>query len=300
MGDPVREGRELYGAGRLHGTWSAQELLARVDALEACRKALPAKRKRVWLLLFGCISAIVVFAILSSVLPHEGTVSGIVGPVCSLVIFIGIVGAVASIVMLIMLGLRKYDEDAAAVLGTVARCLGPDLAKGALFKVNACLRNPTDSALLVRTSGKYATDKYPECVDRFFKRDILDLECRLRDGTRLLAVMVEHTVEKVLKKKNPRGKWKTKRKCRRKIGIRVRLLLDETRCRLTGNLKVPEGTAVRVRHHPRGALVFLSQRTNLPDSRRLGAGTLLSLLSGVYGAVTMVEQSEQNFPGGIQ
>jgi hypothetical protein len=300
MGDPVREGKVLYSAGRLHGTWPAQELLARVDALEACRTAMPAKRKRMWLLLLVCISATVVFAILRSALPHEGTVSGIIGPMCSLAIIAGVVGAVASIVMLIILGLRKYDEDAAAVLGPLVRCLGPDLAKGAVFKVNACLKSPTDSGLLVRTGEKYATDKYPECVDRFFKRDILDLECRLRDGTRLLAGIVEHTVEKVLKKKNPRGKWKTKRKCRRKIGFRVRLLLDETRCRLTGNLKVPDGTTVRVRHHPRGALVFLSLRANLPDSRRLGAGTLLSILSGAYGAVTMVQQNEQTLPGGIQ
>lgn len=300
MRDPVQEGKDLYNAGRLHGAWPANELLARVEALEACRNSMPAKRKRMWFLLLGGFLATVVFAILHSSLQNSGTVSNIIGMFCFLAMCAGMFTAIVSIVLLILLGLRKYDADASAVLGPLIRCLGPDLAKGALLKVSASLKPPTDSALLVRTGDKYSTAKYPNCVDSFFKREILDLECRLSDGTRLLAGMAEHTIEKVHKKKNPRGKWKTKKKTRRKIGIRVRLLLDESRCRLTDALRLPNGTSVRVRRHPRGALIFLSLTKILTEKQSLDARPLLAVLAGAYSAVTMVQQNEPNPPGGIQ
>jgi hypothetical protein len=152
----------------------------------------------------------------------------------------------------------------------------------------------------VRTGEKYSTARYPDCIDRFFKREILNLECRLRDGTRLQAGIVEHTVEKVHKKKNPRGKWKTKMKCRRKISFRARLLLDDGRCRLTGAPRLPAGTAVRVRRHPRGAVIFLSLRKYVADTQRMDAEPLLALLAGAYGAITPAPQNKPIPMGGTQ
>lgn len=296
MRDPVREGKDLYSAGRLHGVWPAKEVLDRVDALDAWRKSLPPKRKRMWFLLLGGFAAAIVFTILRAVFPHSGSF----GALCSLAQLAGVTAVVVSIVMLIRLYRLKCDEDACAVLGPLVRCLGPDLAKGGLFKVHASLSSPTDSDLLVRTGEKYSTERYPDCVDRFFKRDILGLECRLRDGTRLQAGIVEHTVEKVHKKKNPRGKWKTKTKYRRRIGIRVRLALDDGRCRLTGPPRLPAGTAVRVRRQPRGAVIFISLRKYVTDKQRVDAGPLLALLAGVYGAITPVRQNEPIPTGGTQ
>jgi hypothetical protein len=249
-----------------------------------------------WLLLLGGIAAAIFFTILAAIFPH----SGAFGALCSVAQFAGVTAFVVAIVMLIRLYRLKCDEDAAAVLGPLVRCLGPDLAKGGLFKVNASLTPPTDSALLVRTGEKYSTARYPDCIDRFFKREILNLECRLRDGTRLQAGIVEHTVEKVHKKKNPRGKWKTKTKCRRKICFRARLVLDDGRCRLTGALKLPGGTTVRVRRHPRGAVIFLSLRKYVADTQRMDAGPLLALLAGTYGAITPAQQKEPSATGGIQ
>jgi hypothetical protein len=296
MRDPVREGKSLYSAGRLHGVWPAKEVLARVEALDAWRKSQPARRKRMWLLLLGGFAAAIVFTILRAVFPH----SGAFGALCSLAQLAGVIAVVVSIVMLIQLYRLKCDEDAAVVLGPLVRCIGPDLAKGGLLKVNASLSPPTGPDLLVRTGEKYSTARYPDCIDRFFKREILNLECRLRDGTRLQAGIVEHTVEKVHKKKNPRGKWKTKTKCRRKIGIRARLVLDDSRCRLTGAPRLPAGTAVRVRRHPRGAMIFLSLNKYVADTQRMDAGPLLALLAGVYGAITPVQKNEPIPTGGTQ
>jgi hypothetical protein len=296
MRDPVREGKSLYSAGRLHGVWPAKEVLARVEALDAWRKWQPARRKRMWLLLLGGFAAAIVFTILRAVFPP----SGAFGSLCSLAQLAGVIAVVVSIVMLIRLYRLKCDEDAAVVLGPLVRCIGPDLAKGGLLKVNASLSPPTGPDLLVRTGEKYSTARYPECIDRFFKREILNLECRLRDGTRLQAGIVEHTVEKMHKKKNPRGKWKTKTKCRRKICIRARLVLDDSRCRFTGAPRLPAGTAVRVRRHPRGAVIFLSLRKYVTDTQRMDAGLLLALLAGAYGAITPAPQNESIPTGGTQ
>jgi hypothetical protein len=300
MRDLVQEGKSLYSAGGLHGAWPAHELLTRVEALDACRKSMPARRKKIWFLLLGSVLITIIFLILRAFLSHLGAVSNIAAVFCPMAVYAGVFMAIISIGMLIRLGRQKYNQDAAAVLGPLIRCIGPDIAKGSLVKVRASLKASTDSALFVRAGEKYAKGKHSECYDRFFKREILNLECRLRDGTRLLAGMIEHTVEKVSKKKNPRGKWKTKRKCPRKIGIKVRLLLDESRCRLTGTLKVPGGTTVRVCRHSRGALIFLSLRKDLPDGQPLDAAPLLALLSGAYGAVAMARQNEMDSPGGGQ
>jgi hypothetical protein len=286
----------LYGVGRLHGVWPAKEVLNTIEALDAWRKSLPAKRKRLWLLLLGGIAVAVVFTILRAIFAHWGTF----GALCSLAQLAGVTAVVVSIVMLIRLYRSKCDEDAAAVLGPLVRCIGPDLAKGGLLKVSASLLSPTDAHLLVRTGDTYSTERYPDCIDRFFKREILNLECRLRDGTRLQAGIVEHTVEKTHKKKNPRGKWKTKKKYRRKIGIRARLVLDDGRCRLTGAPRLPAGTTVRVRRRPRGAMIFLSLSRYVTEKQRVDAGPLLALLAGAYGAITPVRQNEPISTGGTQ
>jgi len=292
--DPIREGKELYKAGSLHGEWPANELLARVEAIRAYGESIPVKRKRMVLLLIGGIVAVIVFAILCSWLD-----SALVATICFVGVCAGIIAFVAAIVMLIR-GPRRCDQDAAAVLGPLALCIGPDLAKGSLLKVSASLKAPTAPDLLVETGKKYSTANYQECIDRFFKREILNLECRLSDGTRLLADIAEHTVEKILKKKNPRGKWKTKKKYRRRIGFRVRLQLDESRCRLTGEFKLPVDTSVRVRKHPRGPSIFLSLKKYVTEKQHLDAGPLLAVLAGAYNAVTPMQQSKLIPPGGKQ
>jgi len=299
MTDPVREGKRLYREGRLRGAWAAGEVLARLEALEAFRDSLPARRKRMWLLLVGSIVVAVAVAILRTSFSNCAG-AGTPEVICFSVLLACTTAFAAAVVMLIRLGAGRYDGDAAAVLGPLVRCLGPDLAPGSRFRVNAGLKSPTASDLLRRTGEKYATPTYPRCVDRFFQRDILKLECRLRDGTRLQAGMSEQTVETVLSKKNARGKWKKKSKCRRRIRIRARLLLDHGRCRLTGDLRLPGGTKVRVRRHPRGALLLLSLRKKMAGSEPLDARPLLALLSGAYGAVTTVRRNEPISPGGVQ
>lgn len=297
MKDPIGEGKELYSAGRLHGEWPADELLARVEALRAFKESIPAKRKKMRSLLIIGIVAAIAFSILCAALPESARV--IVG-ICAMGSIAGSILFGASIVMLIKLSVRKYDEDAVTVLAPLVRCVGPDMAKGAPFKVSASLKPPTAPDLMLRKSDKYSTDKYPSCYDRFFKRDILKLECRLTDKTRLQADIVEHTIEKVLSKKNARGKWKTKKKYRRKVAFRARLQLDEGSCRMTGEFKLPPETSVRVRQHPRGALVFLSLRKSFTDKQRLNAQPLLAVLAGAYQAFTPVQQNNPSPSGGVQ
>lgn len=294
MKDPIGEGKELYSAGRLHGEWPADELFARIEAMRMFRESLPVKKRKMRRLLVAGIVAAIVFAILCAALP------GTAGGLCVIGLIAGIVLFIVSIVMLIKLGVKAYDEDAASVLGAIARCIGPDLAKGSRFKVSASLKPPTASDLLVKKGDEYSTDKYPKCHDKFYKREIMNLECRLSDKTRLQADIVEHTIEKVLSKKNARGKWKTKKKYRRKVGFRVRLQLDNSCSRMTGSFKLPPETSVRVRQHPRGALVFLSLRKSFTDKQRLDAQPLLAVLAGAYQAFTPVQQNNPTPSGGVQ
>lgn len=300
MKNAMGEAQGFYNSGHLKGEWPANELLARVEALEEYRKSIPAKRKRTrrWLIL--SIIAAIVFYLLEDWQSYLLPGARFAGVLCTVAMYAAIISSIVAIVMLIRLYLRKCDGDAAAVLGPFLRCIGPDLAKGNPVKVNASLKPPAASDFLVKTGEKYVKGYYQDCVDRFFKREIVNLQCRLSDGTRLLAGITEHGVEKTLKKKNPRGKWKTKKRYRRKIAFRARLVLDESRSRLTGVFKLPPDTIVEVRKHPRGALVFLSLRKMFTETERLDAGPLLAALAGAYVAVTPAKPNEPISSGGVQ
>lgn len=300
MKDSNREGKDLYDAGRLHGTWPANELLAKLEALKTYRDSIPGKRKKAWLLLIGSlISAIVFFILWLSYPPHSLRLS--IGVVSLAAMLASVIAFAAAIAMLVRLGsLNRYDNDAAAILGPLIRCLAPDLAKGGMVRINASLKPPDSPDLLTGTDKLGATAHSPECTIRLFRREIVDLECRLSDGTRLMAGIAEHAVEKTLTRKNPRGKKKSKTKFRRKIGIRVRLVLDNSRYRLQGAFTLPKGTSVRVRRHERGSLISLFLQSILTDRHGLDAKPLLSILAGVYGAVVPAPQSEQVPPGGKQ
>lgn len=296
----IQEGKDLYSAGRLHGTWPAAELLNKIDALRAYRGSIPPKQKKMWFLLVVSLLATILFFILWLSYPPSSMRLSI-GMFSFFAMLAGLIAFVAAIVALVRLGsIKTYDDDAAAVLDPLIRCIGPDLAKGGMIKVKANLKQPTSSDLLTGTDKLGATAHSPECTLRLFKREIVDVECRLSDGTRLLAGIAEHTVQKILTKKNPRGKRKTKTKLRRKIGIRVRLILDNTRCQLKGDFKLPNGTAVRVRRHERGSLISLFLQNFLTEQQKLDAAPLLAILAGVYGAVTPTPQSEPIPPGGKQ
>ena len=176
---------------------------------------------------------------------------------------------------------------------------GPDLAKNSPVTLSAALRSPFEKDFLVKEGQKYSTFAYPECVDRFYKRPVLNIECRLLDGTRLMAGIVEHSMEKVLKKKNPRGKWKTKTKRRRKLGIRVRIQLDRTRTSLSGPFKLPSDAVVRVRPSPRGDVILLSLSRIVRDGESLSASPLLDLMAGAYKAVAPIPGAQAPSGGGL-
>jgi len=67
--DPIGEGKELYSAGRLHGEWPADELLARIETMRVFRESLPVKKRKMRRLLIAGIVAAIVFAILCAALP---------------------------------------------------------------------------------------------------------------------------------------------------------------------------------------------------------------------------------------
>jgi len=300
MGSSVGDARSLYKSGYLKGEWTGNELAAGIGALEAYRKSIPAKRKRMRRLLILSIIASVVFYFLEDWRAYLLPGAHVAGIFCSAVMYCAIISSIVALVMLIRLYMTKCDGDAAAVLSPFLRCIDTDLAKGAPVRVKASLKAATAPEFLIKTGEKYAKGYYQDCVDRFFRREVVDLECRLSDGTRLMAGIAEHTVEKTLKKKNPRGKWKTKKRYRRKIMFRARILLDEGRSRLTGAFRLPPDASVRVRRHARGTMVLLSWRKNLTETERLDAGPLLALLAGAYAAVAPAKQNEPNPPGGAK
>jgi len=300
MGNPMGDARNLYRSGYLKGEWTGNDLGAGVEALEDFRKSVPLRRKRMRRLLILSVIASVVFYLLEDWRAYLMPGAHAAGILCSALMYCAIISSVVTLVMLIRLYRIKCDGDAAAVLGPFLRCIVPDLAKGAPVRVKASLKASTASDFLIKTGEKYTKGYYQDCVDRFFRREVVDLECRLSDGTRLMAGIAEHTVERTLKKKNPRGRWKTKKRYRRKIMFRARILLNEGRSRLTGAFRLPAETSVRVRRHPRGTMVLLSLRKILAETERLDAGPLLALLAGAYAAVTPAGQDEQKPSGGAE
>ena len=300
MGTRIGDARGLYKSGYLKGEWPGNELLAGVGALERYRTTVPLKRKRTRRLLILSVVASVVLYLLEDWRAYLAPGAHVVGILCSAAMYAAVISSIVAVVMLIRLYTIKCDGDAAAVLGPFLRCLGPDLAKGAPVRVKASLKAATASDFLVKAGEKYVKGYYQDCVDRLFKREVVEVECRLSDGTRLTAGIAGHTMEKILKKKNPRGRWKTKKRYRRKIAFKARILLDESRLRLTGKFRLPGDTSVRVRRHPRGTMVLLSWRKNLAETEHLDAGPLLAVLAGAYAAVTPVKQNEQNPSGGVQ
>lgn len=293
--DRYQEGKQLYGAGRLRGVWRQADLLTRLQALEIFRKTLASKRKHAWIWL-GCgIGAVIIVSIARSFIPWDVTPLVLAG---RLVLYGCLISVVVAIVRLAQLRKTSCDEDATAVLAPLARCLGPDLAPDASLKVDASLKLPTDASLKVGNGPTYSTPTYYKCVDNFFKREILSLACRLRDGTRVVIAMNEQTIEKVLRKKTARGKYKTKTKLRRKITIKARLMLDESRCRLTGNVRLPAGALLDVRQHPRGTRILLTVRKILSSTDRLDAGPILAALAGVYEGISAPQRKSTAATGG--
>ncbi len=294
MSHSIKEGQELYNTGRLHGQWPLSDLIEKIGSIQAFRDSLKPKLKKTRSILIGAIIGTVVFAILTFAL--SGSPVAIIGV---LGLIAGIIIIVTSIIRLIRLNRDNFDSDATTIMGPLFRCIAPDLAKNVPVTVNASLKSPFAKDFLVKEGQKYSTFAYPECVDRFYKRQILSLECRLLDGTRMLAGVVENSIEKTLKKKNPRGKWKTKRKYRRKLGIKVRFQLDNTRSRLTGQLKLPAKATVRVRQSARGDVISLSLAETFKGSGAINASSLLSLMAGAYGAVAPVPNNQAQTGGGI-
>ncbi len=283
----IDKGKELYSAGKLHGQWSAQEVLDMAGSLKAFRDSLKPKLKKTRLRIVIFIISSVIFGVLSFAWSFFWLIF----------LLASIALAVIFIVKAVKFNDDRFNPDAESILTPLFSCIGPDLAKNSSVTLSASLRSPFDKEFLVKEGQKYSTFAYPECIDRFYKRPVLNLECRLLDGTRLLAGIVEHSMEKVLKKKNPRGKWKTKKKYRRKLSIRVRIQLDRTRTSLTGQFKLPSEALARVRHSPRGDVILLSLRRVVKDTAPLNASALLDLMAGAYRAVAP-QTAEQTQPGG--
>jgi hypothetical protein len=283
----IDKGKELYAAGKLHGQWSAPEILDIAGSLKAFRDSLKPKVKKTKVKIIIFIISSVIFGVLTFA--------------WSFFFLIFLLASIALAVVFIVKAVKwnddRFNPDAESMLTPLFTCIGPDLAKNSPATLSAALRSPFEKEFLVKEGQKYSTFAYPECIDRFYKRPVLSLECRLLDGTRLMAGIVEHSIEKVLKKKNPRGKWKTKKKYRRKLGIRVRIQLDRTRTSLTGEFKLPSDAVARVRHSPRGDVILLSLRRIVKDTKPLNASALLDLMAGAYRAVTPVP-SEQTQSGG--
>lgn len=288
----IGKGRELYAAGKLHGQWPASELLDLVGSLQAFRDSLKPKQQKIRKIRIAAIFGIIIFAILAFAMSDS--------PICLIWVALSlasIVLLVISIVRSVRLKSDKFNPDAASVIGPLIQCITPDLAKNTPVTVNASLRSPFEKEFLVKEGQKYSTFAYSECVDKFYKRPVLNLTCRISDGTRLMAGIVEHSIEKVLKKKNPRGKWKTKKKYRRKLGVRVRIQLDKTQTRVTGQFKLPADAQVRHRESPRGDVILVSLSKTVKDTSPLKASLLLDLMAGAYKAVAPVSNG-QTQPGG--
>jgi hypothetical protein len=301
VNNPQNEVRSMYQTGRLHGEWPAEVLLDKVDALRAWRDSIPVKQKKAkrWLPA-GLLLAVVLFPVAHGGLPHLLTGIRFADTLCKLAAWAGVITVIVSAIALFRFRAGKFDGDAAAVLGPLVRCIGPDLAKGTKIKVSASLRPFTAPEFLVKKGEKYAKRAYSDCRDSLFRREVVSLECRFSDGTRLLARMIEHTVEKVLKKKNPRGKWKTKTKYHRKIGLKVRLLLDANHSRLAGGFRLPADASIQVRQHPRGDLVLISASRTIAGTGGLDARPLLTFLMGAYGGVAPVQPNNSIPVGGTQ
>ncbi len=73
-------------------------------------------------------------------------------------------------------------------------------------------------------SDKYSVGVYHSCYDHYFERDFLGLKLRLTDGNRLLLSGKELLIKTSKTKRNPRGKYKTKTKYKKRVTFDVRII----------------------------------------------------------------------------
>ncbi|MBF0293109.1 MAG: hypothetical protein HQK86_13235 [Nitrospinae bacterium] len=85
---------------------------------------------------------------------------------------------------------------------------------------------------------------YYKITSELFERPLMTLAIHLRDGNRILMERFESLTVVVKKKKNPRGKIKTKEKIKRRVLTRMRLVVNPRVYAVRKNILTPAGTLV--------------------------------------------------------
>ncbi|MFC1849821.1 hypothetical protein ACFL27_06395 [candidate division CSSED10-310 bacterium] len=88
------------------------------------------------------------------------------------------------------------------------------------------LTSVEDKAFFQGKSDKYSKGVYHKCYDHIYERDLLTMSLPLIDGNRLALSGHEYLIKSVKTKRNPRGKYKTKTKYKKKVMFDIRLRIN--------------------------------------------------------------------------
>lgn len=85
---------------------------------------------------------------------------------------------------------------------------------------------------------------YYKITSELFERPLMTVAIHLQDGNRILMERFESLTVVIKKKKNPRGKIKTKEKTKRRVLTRMRLVVNPRVYAVRKNIAAPAGTLV--------------------------------------------------------
>jgi hypothetical protein len=282
----------MYEAGGLDGRWKIPELLDRLQSLERYVAWATTRNDTKVCLISFCIAFASFAATFSSLFAEWFLAAAILGGigVCSLVVSIYF--------FRISFTRSECDTAAVTILGPVMRSLKNDLKPDFPLGVTASLTPRTASAYQVYNSKPYETENYRDCVDSVFKRELLKVDCRLRDNSLIKVTIVDKTSQKVRTKTVGPGRSKRKRTNRISADINIQVLLDNSRCRLTGQPRLPKNSILNVQQQASETSIFVKLIRILNDKEQLTAKDILGPLAGIFSAVTMTSDEKAITTGG--
>lgn len=132
---------------------------------------------------------------------------------------------------------------------------------------------------------------YYSITSERFERPLMTVAIHLRDGNRLLIERFEIVTVVTKKKKNPRGKYKTKEKYKRRVVTSMRLSVNPRAYAVQKNITAPSGAQVSAKAGARRIAIDMkfAEKGGLDVGRR--AGPTISQIAFLYSCIAPVKRN---------
>jgi hypothetical protein len=269
---------------KISGQWPLSQLFSIFDTLTQFDVQIEAKLAK--FKKFATIGFIV------AVISFFGTIFGmnvnpnipfLTVPLLVISLVVGIVGLV------LMFRYKKMDlqNEFREYLRPLLENLQDDLKRDAPVSLELSLDPVEQKQFSKGRSDQYSVGVYHKCYDYSFERDFLNVKLRLNDGNRLMLTGTEVLIKTSKTKRNPRGKYKTKTKYKKRVMFDVRLSVDSEKfqCKQLPKESTPKFYAKQSNGTPIIGIKFTEKLKGLPDSMVPDPNVTLQHLVTLYSHV---------------